>query len=171
LAEDPENDPNTNEDPIMESLGINMGADGSPVFSWLNMRDKSPEDFDDCYLYNGPFHNLMAALGAIGKKFVDTHLSIFLSQHRDSEKKQEFYLYPSDPGQTLYETPEMTTPHYVLAARTVTRIKNGEAISAVDVHDFMLQRAFQYDHCMIVLVMWLHFCGGDKHYQRLRDRK
>jgi hypothetical protein len=154
--EDSEEDPDTDEEPIMESLGINMGADGSPVFSWLGMRSKDPEHFNECYLHSGPFHRLMSALKAIGLKFADTHLWWFLDSHRNTDPKKEFYLYPSDPGQTLHETPEMTAPHYIIAARTLSNLQNGDPISAVDVHAFMLQRASEHDHCMVVL-MWLHF--------------
>jgi hypothetical protein len=54
----------------------------------------------------------------------------------------------------------MTAPHYVLPAREVSRRRSGN-ISAVDVHDYMLQRAKGKDHSMwsMMILMWLHLCA------------
>lgn len=148
-------DPVTDEAPIMVDHGVHQGADGSPKHSFHTLRDDSDRDYINTYVHGGGFHKHLAVLNGLGKKFADSHLWYFLHGHRNTDPKKEFFLFPSDPGQTLHELPEMTAPHYVAAIRNVASLK-GNAITAVDVHDFMLQRALEHDHCMVVL-MWLHF--------------
>ena len=149
-------DPNTNERPIMEDHGIPQGCDGSPAFAFHTLKEQNPVDYDDTHLHAGPFHKHLKTLNSIGTMFCHTHLWHCLHGHRDTDPKKEFFLFPSDPGQTLHELPEMTAPHYVAAMRNLSAMKQGEPISAVNVHDFMLERALEHDHCMIIL-MWLHF--------------
>jgi hypothetical protein len=79
-------------------------------------------------------------------------LKYFLHPFRDTDKKKDWYLNPGDPGQTALEQPEMTDAHYVMAMRGLSKLKQGQPISAVDVDDYMLERAQDHDLCMTVLM-------------------
>ena len=149
------NDPLTNEDPIMCHHGIGQGSDGSPSYSFHTLKDVNPEQYKDTHIHSGPFHKHLKSLNALGKMFSYTHLWHCLHKHRDTDDKKSFYLFPGDPGQTLIEQPEMTAPHYVAAARAYSK-NSGKSISSVGVHDWMLERAGQFDICHAIL-MWLHF--------------
>ena len=46
----------------------------------------------------------------------------------------------------------MTDPHFVDAARKLSKIKNRAPISAIDVDDHMLERAKDRNLCMVVLM-------------------
>lgn len=148
-------DPDTPEVPIMEDHGAHQGSDGAPSYAFHTLRDQNPSDYKNTEIHSGPFHKHLKTLNALGKMFSYTHLWSLLHGHRDTDKKKMFYLFPGDPGQTLYEQPEMTAPHYVAAARTISRLKDRD-ISPIDVHDWMLRRAKQHDVCHSIL-MWLHF--------------
>ncbi|KAG7342371.1 hypothetical protein IV203_007464 [Nitzschia inconspicua] len=139
----------------MRDHGIHQGADGSPKYSFHNLCEESPAEYKDTYIHGGPFHKHLTTLNGIGKMFSKYFLWCCLHQHRNTDPKKEFFLFPSDHGQTLHELPEMTAPHYIAAMRNLSSIRNGNEINAVNVHDFMLKPAMEHDHCMLLL-MWLH---------------
>jgi hypothetical protein len=154
-APDSENNPSTDERPIMEDHGVGQGSDGSPSYAFHTLKDDDPEAYANTHIHSGPFHKHLKSLNALGNMFSYTHLWHCLHGHRDTDDKKKFYLFPGDPGQTITEQPEMTAPHYVAAARMYSSIAKRD-ISAVDVHDWMLERAGKHDICHAIL-MWLHF--------------
>jgi hypothetical protein len=146
----------TNEKPVMDDCGITTGGDGAPSHTFLGLEAADPEAFANVNNQSGGFHNHLNLQQRIGCRFAESHLRDYLHPFRDTDKKKDWFLSPGDPGQTLLEQPEMSAAHYVIAMRNLSRIRLGESMSAVDVHDFMLERALEFDHCMVVL-MWLHF--------------
>jgi hypothetical protein len=145
----------TDEKPVLEDLGIATGGDGAPSNTFILEERLNPEEYKDIQNFAGGFHNLLNLLQKNGHRFAKTHLWDYLEPFRNSDKKKYWFLFPGDPGQTLHELPEMIGAHYVSAIRELSLIRRGEAISPVEVHDHMLERALEHDHCMIVL-MWLH---------------
>jgi len=140
----------------MEDHGICQGCDGSPAYAFHTLKSDNARKYENTFLHSGSFHMHMKTLNAIGTMFSSTHLWHCLDIYRDTDKKKEFYLFPSDPGQTILEQPEMALPHYVAAARSLSAQDNNKEISAIDVHEYMLERACHYNICHIIL-MWLHF--------------
>lgn len=145
----------TDEPPLMEDFGIPIGGDGAPCNTFIGLERQEPEKYAGVSSHAGGFHMLLNCLQKCGARFGETHLREFLDPFRSSDKKKDWFLNPGDPGQTLQEQPEMVAAHYIVAARKVAELKAGEKISATDVHDHMLARAKDDDHCMVVL-MWLH---------------
>ena len=146
----------TDEQPVMENCGIATGGDGSPSYTFDVMAAADPMAYQHLKNHTGGFHQCLNTHQSIGTRFADTHLREFIHPFRNTDPKKEWFLFPGDPGQTQQELPEMTAAHYVTAARQVAMKKNGEAVSSVDVHAHMLERAAEHDICMVIL-MWLHF--------------
>jgi hypothetical protein len=151
-----EGDEDTDEKPLLESLDIHIGGDGTPCNTFILQERLDPETYKDIRSHAGGFHMLLNSLQNIGQRFGDTHLRAFLQPFRDSDKKKDWYLNPGDPNQTLLEQPEMTAPHYILAARQTLKMNQGAEISPVDVANHTLKRAEESDLCMVVLA-WLTF--------------
>jgi hypothetical protein len=146
----------TDEPPVMENCGIATGGDGSPSYTFDVMAAADPMAYEHLKNHTGGFHQCLNTHQSIGTRFADTHLRDFIHPFRNTDPKKEWFLFPGDPGQTQQELPEMTAAHYVTAARHISKKLNGEAVSAVDVHNHMLERSGEHDICMVTL-MWLHF--------------
>jgi hypothetical protein len=121
------------------------------------LRAGDPDGFkDDVHNFSGRFHWDLNVKQRHGLHFGDSYLKYFLHPFCDTDKKKDWHLNPGDPGQTTLEQLEMTDAHYVMAMQGLSKIKNGEPISAIDADDWMLERAIQHNLCMTVL-MDLHF--------------
>jgi hypothetical protein len=122
------------------------------------MAAADPMAFEHLKNHTGGFHQHLNTHQSIGTRFTDTHLRKFIHPFRNTDPKKDWFLFPGDPGgQTQRELPEMTAAHYSMtAARHVSKKENGKAISSINVHDHMLERATEHDICMVVL-MWLYF--------------
>jgi hypothetical protein len=142
----------TDERPIMEDLGIMMAGDGGPAYTFLCLAAANPNDVEHIHNYVGGFHWDLNVKQRHGLRFGDSHLKYFLHPFRDTDKKKDWYLNPGDPCQTALEQPEMTDSHYVMAMRGLSKVKGGEPISAVEVDEYMLERALEHDLCMTVLM-------------------
>jgi hypothetical protein len=140
----------------MDDCGITTGGDGAPSHTFLGLEAADSEALQNVNNQSGGFHNHLNLQQAIGCRFAESHLRDCLHPFRDTDKKKDWSLNPRDPGQTLLEQPKMSAAHCVIAMRNLSRIRLGGSMSAADVHDFMLERALESDHCMVVL-MWLHF--------------
>jgi hypothetical protein len=145
----------TNKKPVMDDCGITTGGDGAPSHTFLCLEAADPEAHRNINNQSGGFHNLLNCKQRVGCRFGDSHLRDCLHPFRDADPKKDWFLHPGDPGQTLLEEPEMSAAHHVIAMRNLSRIRQGESMNAADVHNFMLERAQESDHCMVVL-MWLH---------------
>lgn len=145
----------TDEMPLLEDLGISTAGDGAPSNTFILQERMDPDAYKDIQNWAGGFHNLLNHQQKMGTRFGDPFLRDYLHPFRDTDKKKDWFLIPGDPNQTLLEQPEMTSAHYVMAMRNLSKIKKGAPISPVDVHNHMLSRALEHDHCMIVL-LWLH---------------
>lgn len=143
---------NTDERPLMEDLGITIAGDGSPSYTFLTLKAGNPDGFKNIHNFCGGFHWDLNMKQRHGFRFGDSHLKYFLHPFRDTDKKKDWYLNPGDPNQTSLEQPEMTDAHYVTAMRGLSKLKKGDPISAVDVDDWMLERALDHDLCMTVLM-------------------
>jgi hypothetical protein len=138
---------NTDKHPLMEDLGVTIAGDGSPSYTFLTLKaGKSIHNF--C----GGFHWDLNVKQRHGFRFGNSHLKYFLHPFRDTDKKKDWYLNPGDPNQTALKQPEMTVAHDVTAMRGLSKVKNREPISAVDVDDWMLQCALDHNLCMTVLM-------------------
>jgi hypothetical protein len=142
----------TNERPVMEDLGISIAGDGYPSYTFLTLRAANPDGYKNIHNFIGGFHWDLNMKQRHGLRFGDSHLKYFLHPFRDTDKKKDWYLSPGDPGQTSLEQPEMTDAHYVMAMRGLSKVKHGQPMSAVDVDDWMLERAQEHDLCMTVLM-------------------
>jgi hypothetical protein len=136
----------------MEELGITIDGDGGPSYTFLTLRAGDPDAFKDIHNFSGGFCWDLNMKELHGLWFGDPHLRYFLHPFRDTGKKKDWYLFPGDPGQTALEQPEMTDAHYLMAMHSLSKIKKGKPISAVDVDDWMIERAIDHDLCMTVLM-------------------
>jgi hypothetical protein len=101
---------------MMEGLGISIAGDGYPSYSFLTLRAANLDGYKDIHNFVGRFHWDLSMIQRHNPRFGDLHLKYFLHPFQDI-KKNDWYLQPGSPGQTLLEQPEMTDAQYVMASQ------------------------------------------------------
>ena len=94
--------------------------------------------------FPGSFHAGMKFLNCMGMMFTNFY-RLFISPFRDTTNKQDYYLFPKDPRQTVSELPQLIMAHYRSAFNYCRESfhEEGNSITptAEDVHRYMIERA------------------------------
>ena len=69
-----ENNPSTDEDPIMCDCGIGQGSNGAPLYLFPTLKDLNSKQYKDTHIHYGLFHKQLKSLNPFGKIFNYTHL-------------------------------------------------------------------------------------------------
>lgn len=133
------------------------GCDGQPAEALRRVLEEDALKGSDSRQYPasvfvsfGGFHTLMKGLNASGEYFTELLKDIF-SSFRDTWKKVEWILYPSDPRQREYDSSCCLLAHIAEAERNL-RKHYGRKVLAVEVNDFMLERATEFPICAFALL-------------------
>ena len=141
--------------PVAEDF-VCFGCDGQPAAACHIAQAQSAIDGDGdlpphLFVSPGGFHTVMKILNANGELFEDV-LRDFVSAWRNTIDKQNWFLWPTDPRQRKMEQPILALAHNVVAAVNLSESRGGADVSAVEVYEFMLERAKEYPICMLVLL-------------------
>jgi len=152
---DGQNHPATEERPVAEIFAC-LGVDGQPAAACHQIlaQDVASEkrEYPEHLLVSaGGFHYGMKTLNANGELF-EQAIDMFLSAWRNTIPRQEWFKFPSDPRQREKEHPWYLLALYVAAVVQLSDSEEGRDISALDVYEFMLQRAKEYPLCILVLL-------------------
>jgi hypothetical protein len=145
----------TAEPPLAEIM-IGCGCDGQPAVAMRRIlaadaQSGSSRLYPKSFLCSfGGMHTVMKGLNASGEYFQELLKDVW-SSFRDTWEKVQWILFPSDPRQREVEYSWCLLAHYYIAAANLRRLKGGD-VSAVEVNDFMLQRAKEYPLCAMVLL-------------------
>jgi hypothetical protein len=148
--------PNNAEPPLAEVM-IGCGCDGQPAVA---MRRILAEDArcnrserlypDTIFVSFGGFHTIMKGLNASGEYFEELLKDIWSSFH-DSWDKVKWILFPTDPRQRESDYSWCLLANYAVAAMNLRQHQKRD-VSAVEVHEFMLERAREFPICALALL-------------------
>ena len=145
-----------NAEPPLAEIMIGCGCDGQPAVAMRRLlaadaQSGSRRLYPKSFLCSfGGMHTVMKGLNASGEYFQELLKDVW-SSFRDTWEKVQWILFPSDPRQREVEYSWCLLAHYAVAAANLRRHK-GCDVSAVEVNDFMLQRAKEYPLCAMVLL-------------------
>ena len=143
--------------PLYESFPNIQVGDGKPMIEAQNLRRKHLE-LRDTILGIGGFHVGLIGWKAIGRLFQFAFLGAFFSLWRTTEGQLKYVMVPGNPNQVIRETTVVVYAIYLEAIRGYVRSlgTNTETIdvSAIDVFDFMCERA-KHDRLILVVLLYL----------------
>jgi hypothetical protein len=148
------NYPESAELPLAEIM-IGCGCDGQPAEALRKIIEEDAKSSDRKYPSTfffsfGGFHTVMKGLNASGEYF-QVLLRDLWSSYRDSAEKLNWAIFPSDPRQREEEYSYHLLANYAVAAENL-RNSLGRDVSAVEVNEFMIERAKQYPICALALL-------------------
>ena len=130
--------------PLYESFPNIQVGDGKPMIEAQNLRRKHA-DLRDTILGIGGFHVGLIGWKAIGRLFQFAFLGAFFSLWRTTEGQLKYVMVPGNPNQVIRETTVVVYAIYLEAIRGYVRSldtnKETVDVSAIDVFDFMCERA------------------------------
>ena len=145
----------TAEAPLAEIMA-GFGCDGQPAEAIrrileLDAQNGADREFSDSFFVSfGGFHTVLKSLNASGEYFEELLKGVW-SSFRDTIEKVKWILFPSDPRQRESDYSWCLLAHYWVAASEL-RKHLGKDVSAVEVNDFMIQRAIEYPICALALL-------------------
>lgn len=144
------------EEPLASTI-IGLGCDGQPaaqaqriVFDEYEAFGKDSAYPDHLFISPGGFHMVLKLLNVNGEIFEDI-LREIVGAWRNSTDKVNFYLWPNDPNQRKLEEKWFQLASNHVAIQHLKKTKGGK-VTAVEVNDFMLERARQYPLCALFLL-------------------
>lgn len=147
--------PDTAESPLAKIM-IGCGCDGQPVAAMRRILAEDAQHGKDrkypehVFVSFGGFHTVLKSLNASGEYFEELLKGIW-SSFRDSWDKVKWILFPTDPRQREGDYSWCLLANYAVAAHNLCE-NLGRDVSAVEVNDFMLQRAEEYPLCALALL-------------------
>lgn len=133
---------------------IGCGCDGQPAEAMRRILDEDCQNGSDTRQFPtsvfcsfGGFHTVMKGLNASGEYF-QVLLREIWSEYRDTSERVNWILFPSDPRQREEEYSFHLLANYAVASLNLYSNLDRD-ISAVEVNDFMLERAKAYPICAI----------------------
>ena len=155
-ASNREDYPEHAEEPLADLIVV-IGGDGQPIAQAKRIQFEEATLFgrdsalhpDNLLVSAGGFHHVLKALNVAGELFEDI-LREVIKVYRDSKDKVNFYLFPNDPNQRKQEEKWYQLCHYHEAEQFLSRSLKRKP-TAVEVNDFMLERAEKYPLCALFL--------------------
>lgn len=148
--------PENAEEPLAGLL-VPLGCDGQPAAQAKRIQFEEADLFgresalhpDHLLVSAGGFHHVLKTLNVGGELFEDI-LREVIKVYRDSKDKVNYYLFPNDPNQRKQEEKWYQLCHYHEAEQFLSKERKRK-VTAVEVNDFMLERAEKYPPCALFL--------------------
>lgn len=146
------------EEPIASTI-IGLGCDGQPAAQAQRILFDEYEVYrygndsaypEHLFVSPGGFHMVLKLLNVNGEIFEDI-LREIVGAWRNSTDKVNFFIWPNDPNQRKLEEKWFQLASNHVAVQHLKKTK-GDKVTAVEVDDFMLERARQYPLCALFLL-------------------
>ena len=148
-------DDNSKPQPIMEDVRPSAAGDGLPSHMMSKLLKEASELSEKVQVSFGGFHTKLSGCKSNGI-FFETHLEQIFTPWRNTEGMINWVKNPGDPNQLEDELTLVIAAFNVSAIRGLVahrkQIGGSLEISAVDVEEFIIERAREYPIIMVVLM-------------------